>query len=74
MPTSHSSGNEPQGWPALVGGGLLNVAPRLSAGKDGAFLRSLLDLLLLVRSAAKIVDAHDEYNQKRQRNGKLKQR
>jgi OFA family oxalate/formate antiporter-like MFS transporter len=26
MASSHSSGNHPQGWPALVGGGLLNVA------------------------------------------------
>lgn len=26
MPTSHASVNDPQGWPALVGGGLLNVA------------------------------------------------
>src|ERR1700693_5100658 len=57
-----------------VAGGRRNVAHRLSAGNDGAFLRGLLDLLLLIKSAAKIVDANDEHDQKRQDTGKPQQR
>ena len=51
-----------------------NVAHRLSAGNDGAFLRGLLDLLLLVEGAAEVEDAHDEHHQQRQCDGKLQQR
>jgi hypothetical protein len=57
-----------------IAGSHRNVAHRLSAGNDGAFLRGLLDLLLLIKSAAKIVDANDEHDQKRQGDGKFQQR
>src|ERR1019366_3453894 len=56
------------------GGGRRNIVGWLRASNNGAFLRRLLDLLLLIEGAAKIVDAHHEHDQKRQGDGELQQR